>query len=67
MMIHEHHRTTPDGRTLDAILANASAETRATISVLGEILGQQPASALSPTSFAILHLGVDSTQLASTK
>ena len=66
-MIHEHHRTTPDGRTLDAILANASAETRAPIGVLGEILGQQPASALSPTSFAILHLGVDATQLASTK
>ena len=67
MMIHEHHRTTPDGRTLDAILANATAETRATIGVLGEILGQQPASALSPTSFAILHLGVDATLLASTK
>jgi len=29
-MIHEHHRTAADGRTLDAILANASAETRAT-------------------------------------
>jgi hypothetical protein len=54
-------------RTLDAILANASAETRATIRVLGEILGEQPASALSPTSFAIRHLGVDALHLASEK
>jgi len=66
-MIHEHPRTGADGRSLDAILANASAETRATISVLGELLGQQPTSALSPTSFATLHLGVTATQLASTK
>jgi len=66
-MIHEHHPTAADSRTLDAILANASAETRATISVLGELLGQQPTSALSPTSFATLHLGVTATQLASTK
>jgi len=66
-MIHEHRSPAADGRTLDAILANASAETRATISVLGELLGQQPTTALSPTSFATLHLGVTSTQLASTK
>jgi hypothetical protein len=66
-MIHEHRSPAADGRTLDTILANASAETRATISVLGELLGQQPTSALSPTSFATLHLGVTSTQLASTK
>jgi len=66
-MIHEHPRTAADGRTLDAILANASAETRATITVLGELLGQQPTSALSPTAFAALHLGVMATQLASTK
>jgi hypothetical protein len=66
-MIHEHGRNAADDRTLDAILANASAETRATIGVLGEILGRQPASALSPTSFAMLHLGVEGTQLASTK
>jgi hypothetical protein len=65
-MIHEHGRHAADDRTLDAILANASAETRATIGVLGEILGRQPASALSPTSFAMLHLGVEGTHLAST-
>ncbi|MFM8708043.1 MAG: hypothetical protein ACKOHK_08160, partial [Planctomycetia bacterium] len=33
----------------------------------GEILGRHPASALSPTSFAIHHLGIDATHLASTK
>ncbi|MFM7289908.1 MAG: AAA family ATPase [Planctomycetia bacterium] len=66
-MIPTPTRTGTDGRTLDAILANASPETRATIEVLGEILGRHPASALSPTSFAIHHLGIDATHLASTK
>jgi hypothetical protein len=55
------------GRTLDAILANASSETRATIRVLGELLGQQPVSALSPTAFAMRHLGVAAADLASEK
>ena len=69
-MIHEHDgpcRAPNVPRTLDAILANASPETRDTIRVLGEILGEQPASALTPTSFAIQHLGVDAVHLASEK
>ena len=66
-MIPAPTRTGTDGRTLEAILANASPETRATIEVLGEILGRHPASALSPTSFATHHLGIDATHLASTK
>ena len=60
------HQPTGADRTLATILANASAETRATIAVLGEILGQRPASALSPTSFAAGHLGIDPTRLSST-
>lgn len=55
------------GRTLDAILANASPVTRETIGVLAEILGQQPAAALSPASFAIATLGIEPLDLASTK
>jgi len=55
------------GRSLDAILANASSETRETLGVLAEILGQQPAAALSPASFAITQLGIDPLDLASTK
>ena len=55
------------GRTLDAILANASPDARETIGVLAEILGQQPAAALSPASFAIAHLAIDPLDLASTK
>jgi transitional endoplasmic reticulum ATPase len=69
-MIHDDADAThvrDAGRTFDAILANASAETRATIRVLGELLGQQPASALSPTAFAMRHLGVDAADLASAK
>ena len=53
--------------TIDAILAAASDETRETLRVLGELLGNEPATAISPTQFAIRHLGVDSTQLAATK
>jgi transitional endoplasmic reticulum ATPase len=55
------------GRTLDAILANASPDTRETIGVLAEILGQRPTSALSPASFAVAHLGIDPLTLSSTK
>lgn len=60
----------PDPRaaaTIDTILAAASDETRETLRVLGELLGNEPATAISPTQFAIRHLGVDSTQLAATK
>jgi hypothetical protein len=71
-MIHDARSPEPEKpadsaeRTLAAILASASAETRATIAVLGEILGQRPSAALSPAAFAAEHLGVDTTQLATT-
>lgn len=71
-MIHDARSPGPEKpadsteRTLAAILAGASAETRATIAVLGEILGQRPSAALSPAAFAAEHLGVDTTQLATT-
>lgn len=54
-------------RSLDDILAHASDETRATLRVLGELLGNEPGTAVSPTQFATRHLAVDSLQLASTK
>ncbi len=53
--------------TFDAILAAASDETRETLRVLGELLGNEPTTAISPTQFATRHLGVDSTHLAATK
>jgi transitional endoplasmic reticulum ATPase len=53
--------------TIDAILAAASDETRDTLRVLGELLGNEPTTAISPTQFATRHLGVDATQLAATK
>jgi hypothetical protein len=56
-----------DARTLDSILANTSEETRQTIRVLGELLGNEPLATLSPTQFAVRHLGVDALGLASTK
>jgi transitional endoplasmic reticulum ATPase len=53
--------------SIDAILAAASDETRETLRVLGELLGNEPSTAISPTQFATRHLGIDSTQLAATK
>jgi transitional endoplasmic reticulum ATPase len=63
------HAATPHapGVTLDAILATASDETRATLRVLGELLGNEPSSNLSATQFAARHLGVDPANLASTR
>jgi transitional endoplasmic reticulum ATPase len=62
---------TPDSssalRPLDDILAHASDETRATLRVLGELLGNAPAAAVSPVQFATRHLGIDGLQVASTK
>lgn len=54
-------------RTIDTVLANASEETRATLRVLGELLGNEPSAAISPNLFACRHLGVDPMRLASTK
>jgi Mrp family chromosome partitioning ATPase len=54
-------------RPLDDILAHASDETRATLRVLGELLGNAPAAAVSPVQFATRHLGIDGLQVASTK
>jgi hypothetical protein len=71
-MIHDSRGDEPEkpaaaaDRTLASILAGASADTRATIAVLGEILGQRPAASLSPAAFASEHLGVDTTHLATT-
>jgi transitional endoplasmic reticulum ATPase len=55
------------GHTIDAVLSAASEETRATLRVLGELLGNEPATVLSPTQFAVRHLGVDPLDLASTR
>jgi len=54
-------------RSLDDILTHASDETRATLRVLGELLGNAPAAAVSPVQFATRHLGIDGLQAASTK
>ena len=56
-----------EGQTIDAILAAASDETRAALRTLGELVGNEPATVLSPTQFAVRHLGVDQLDLASTK
>ena len=60
-MHDEHHQT------IDAILAGASDETRATLRVLGELVGNEPTTAVSPTQFAVRQLGVGPMDVASTK
>ena len=55
------------GHTVDAVLAAASEETRAALRTLGELVGNEPATVLSPTQFAVRHLEVDQLDLASTK
>jgi energy-coupling factor transporter ATP-binding protein EcfA2 len=62
----------PSGATttspsLDTILSSASEQTRETVRVLGEILGNEPLAMLPPTQFAIHHLGIDGLEIASTK
>ena len=57
----------PGGHTLDAILSAASDETRAALRTLGELVGNEPTTVLSPTQFAVRHLGVDQLDIASTK
>ena len=56
-----------EGQSIDAILAAATDETRATLRTLGELVGNEPSTVLSPTRFAVHHLGVDQLDLASTK
>ena len=59
--------TAPPPRSLDAILADASTETRETLRVLGELLGGEAARTVSPTAFAAMHLGVEPWELANTR
>ena len=54
-------------RTLDTILSNASEGARESLRLLAEILGNEPSSALSPTAFALQHLGGGVLELASTR
>ena len=54
-------------RTLDTILSNASEGARESLRLLAEILGNEPSSALSPTAFAIQHLGGGVLELASSR
>jgi transitional endoplasmic reticulum ATPase len=64
---HEPSPSHAPGVTVDSILASASDETRATLRVLGELLGNEPSSNLSITQFAARHLGVEPARLASTR
>jgi transitional endoplasmic reticulum ATPase len=62
------HDTSGDAaRTINSVLSHASEETRATLRVLGELLGNEPTAAITPTLFACRHLGVEPTRLSSTK
>jgi hypothetical protein len=53
--------------TIDAILSAASDETRSALRTLGELVGNEPSTVVSPTQFAVRHLGVDPLDVASTK
>jgi hypothetical protein len=55
------------GQTVDQILAAATGHTRATLRTLGELVGNEPTTTLSPTQFAVRQLGVDQLDLASTR
>lgn len=55
------------GQTVDAILAAATSHTRAALRTLGELVGNEPTTTLSPTQFAVRQLGVDQIDLASTR
>jgi transitional endoplasmic reticulum ATPase len=55
------------GTTIDAVLSAASEDTRATLRVLGELLGNAPTTVVSPAQFAVRHLGIDPLELASTR
>lgn len=55
------------GQTVDEILAAATSHTRAALRTLGELVGNEPTTTLSPTQFAVRQLGVDQIDLASTR
>jgi hypothetical protein len=63
----DDRRPVRESATIDSILGAASEETRASLRVLGELLGNEPSSVVPPTQFAVRHLGIDALQLASTK
>jgi transitional endoplasmic reticulum ATPase len=63
----EHDAQDRGSGSIDSILGSASEETRATLRVLGELLGNEPSAVVPPTQFAVRHLGIDALQLASTK
>ena len=54
-------------RGVDEILAAASEESRAALKVLGELVGNEPASVATPAQFATCHLGIDPLALSSTR
>ena len=53
--------------TIESILAAASDQSRDTLRVLGELLGNESTSNLTATQFAARNLGVDPVNLASTR
>ena len=55
------------GRSVDEILASATEEGRATLRVLGQLVGNEPASVATPAQFATRHLRIDPLALASTR
>ncbi|MFM7183332.1 MAG: AAA family ATPase [Planctomycetota bacterium] len=61
------HPQPPSGQTVDSILAAATSHTRAALRTLGELVGNEPTTTLSPTQFAVRQLGVDQLELASTR
>ena len=60
-------QTSPRGQSVEAILSAATTPTRAALRTLGELVGNEPTTVLSPTQFAVRHLGADQLELASTK
>jgi hypothetical protein len=60
-------QTPPRSQSVEAILSAATTPTRAALRTLGELVGNEPTTVLSPTQFAVRHLGADQLELASTK
>ncbi|RLS34437.1 MAG: ATP-binding protein [Planctomycetota bacterium] len=54
-------------RTVDEILATASEDGRATLKLLGELVGNEPVSVATPAQFATRQLRLDPLSLASTR
>lgn len=62
-----HPPSHTQGVTIESILAAASDQSRDTLRVLGELLGNEATSNLTATQFAARNLGVDPVNLASTR